>query len=62
MNVCLWVAHTGYRYHDMLMVTLRLETDDPVIPSIMHDYGRANYSKMKKEMKSEDWLFLDEAG
>ena len=53
----------GKSDHEMLMVTMRLETIEAVVPTNSRDYDRGNFVEMRKEMKAVAWDdCLDQVG
>ena len=52
----------GKSDHEMLMITLKMELVEAVVPDNSRDFDRANFSEMRREMADEDWTILSQKG
>ena len=52
----------GKSDHEMLMVTLKLEVVEAVVPTNSRDYDRANFDEMRRELSEESWECLNQTG
>ena len=52
----------GKSDHEMLMVTVRMDLVEPVVPNNSRDYDKANFDEMRREMEEEDWSTLSQKG